>query len=718
MKNYRKFNVSSCMRIKNPSVVLLLAVGLALGTGSGSAKSNQPKATLQAPPLTAAGQKLEDQYTATLNGLAAEITRALPPVDERKKAVVEQARQAVEKAKAEMEAAQAGMGKIESGIALVKHAKDKWIGGAEKGIAQAQTALKKASTDAEREAANKELAKWETNKEEGVKALKERQADYDKAKIDEPRLKKASELAKASLAKAKTDELAAVKSMLASLDAALASDKSDAKLVKAAVLTEVTPRGLAEFAQQSTEKANLVEKLLADDKLLKDMLVAGGAKFGKYGQAIEIYAAIRKASPKSSEGTLQRLALATSLEHAKPITQSNPKDQTNGPATVDPVKRYLHYEKAFLAGDLDPAFKNLNTWELRMVVDCDAPDEILAWGRLMLQNYRPDHIYISNYGWRYSNTVKTEVPYGSQNVKCDLESLHNYQNIIKDGGVCGRRAFFGRFILASFGIPTWGVTQHAHAALSHWTPSGWVVNLGAGFEHSWWDKDEVPLSGSQFLLDSQAREHSGDYLKVLRARWISRILGEVAYNDRKHVAGGFWSSMSHYQELVLASQAVTLGPLGEDLAEANEAVDQQGGDSAPVSAADQQVAVKNGAIQIPAVAHGKSVGKSITMKSFTGGMQVHCLGGFSTDYTFDAPQAGNYAISARVATVQEGQKFLFATDTAKPALEVSVPYTLGMWEQTPPVEITLVQGKNTLKFQLQQESKGVSIKDFILTPVR
>ena len=175
--------------------------------------------------------------------------------------------------------------------------------------------------------------------------------------------------------------------------------------------------GLAEFAQQGKEQEALVEKLLADDKLMKQMLEAGGAKFGKYGRAMEIYTAIQKASPKAAEGTLQRLALATSLEHAVPIAQSNPQDQTNAPATVDPVKRYLHYEKAYLDGELDPAFKNLAVWEYRMVVDCDAPDEILAWGREMLRNYRPDHIYNPDYGWRYSATVRTEVPYGSQNVK-------------------------------------------------------------------------------------------------------------------------------------------------------------------------------------------------------------------------------------------------------------------------------------------------------------
>ena len=80
---------------------------------------------------------------------------------------------------------------------------------------------------------------------------------------------------------------------------------------------------------------------------------------------MEIYTAIQKASPKANEGILQRLALAISLEHAVPITQCNPEDQTDAPATVDPVKRYLHYEKAFLDGELDPAFKDLTAWEYR-----------------------------------------------------------------------------------------------------------------------------------------------------------------------------------------------------------------------------------------------------------------------------------------------------------------------------------------------------------------
>ena len=669
--------------------------------------------------LTEAGQKLEGRFVEQLKTLQAEINKALPKIDEQQNAAFGKARDAVRKAEADAEAAQQALGKIQTAKALVEHAKGKWIGGAEKGIAEAEAVMKKAATDAQREAAQKDLAKWQANKEDGLKALKERQGALDKAKADEPKLTQANQAAQAALARARTSELSAVRDLMTAAGAVLAGDKLDATLVKGAVLAEATPRGLAEFAQQGREQEALVDKLLADGALMKQMLETGGAKFGSYGRAMEIYTAIQKASPKAREGIFQRLALAVSLEHAKPIPQSNPDDQSSAPATVDPVKRYLHYEKASLVGELDAAFKGLSAWEYRMVVDSDAPDQILAWGREMLRNYRPDHICNPDYGWRYSGTVRTEVPYGSQNVKDDLPSLQSYQNIIKDGGVCGRRAFFGRFILQSFGIPTWGVTQHKHAALSHWTPKGWVVNLGAGFEHSWWDKDEAPRSGADFLLETQAREHGQDYLKVLRAQWISRALGEQQFNDRKGIPGGFWSGIAHYQSVALASAAVALGPLGQELAEANESKEKQKVEQPKLADTDQKLVIgQNGAITIPAVAHSKPSGHFVAMRSYAGGMQLHCTVGFKADYAVEAPRAGKYVLTARVATVQEGQKLRLAANEAGAPVEIAVPYTIGKWQQTTPVEIALVGGKNVIHFTLVDGSRGVSIKDFTLTPLK
>jgi len=76
---------------------------------------------------------------------------------------------------------------------------------------------------------------------------------------------------------AQANALRAAKPLLAEVEAFLASDKLEARLVKCAVLANATPRGLAEFAQQGEKEAKLVDQLLADDDLMKQMLTAGGA---------------------------------------------------------------------------------------------------------------------------------------------------------------------------------------------------------------------------------------------------------------------------------------------------------------------------------------------------------------------------------------------------------------------------------------------------------
>lgn len=691
---------------------LILSIGFILG---GSLLSAKPNAA-PSEPLTPDGEKLKAEYTQMLSALQEDIKKAIPEISEAKKTAFAQARENAAKVTSDAEAAQAELGKIGGAKALIDHAKGKWIGGAEKGIANATAALKSATTPEAKAAAEKDLASWQANKEEGIKALKERTEAYEKLKANEAALNKTVTEAKEALAKAKGQEATLAAEIFSSLNSVLGVDKIDAKLVKANILTHATPHGLAAFAQKGAAEKAAVTQLLADDKLMKDMLVSGGARFGKYGEAMKVYTDIQKASPKAKSDLFQRLAMATSLEHAIPIAQSNAKAVTNGPTVVDPVKRYLHYEKAYLDGELDPAFKDLTTWEYRFVINSDVPDEIATWGRKMLQTYRPDHIYMPDYGWRYVAAVRTEVPYGSQNVQYDEDRLHQHQNIAKNGGICGRRAFFGRFILRSFGIPTWGVTQKAHAALSHWTPKGWVVNLGAGYAHSWWDKDDVSLSGNQFLLETQAREHTDEYIKVLRAEWIGRIFGEPAYNDRKNITGGFWSNLALFQSRTLAAKSTSLGPLGQELGEANEK--EQKVVSETVTADQQKVTVQNGVIIIPSVAHTKGSGKAAAMKSYSGGgMQIHALGGFKTQYEFDAPAAGKYSLTAKVATIQSGQIFILSANSA-PAAELPVPYTLGEWQPTAPVEVTLEKGKNILNFELKTGSRGVTIKDFTLTPAK
>lgn len=419
------------------------------------------------------------------------------------------------------------------------------------------------------------------------------------------------------------------------VNAFLNSDALDAKLAKFAVLHEATPRGLAEFAQQGKEQAAMIDQLLADADLMKRMLVADGASEGKYGQVMQMYSDIRKASSKASSGVLERLALAVALEHAAPIAQENPKASTTAPATVDPVKRYLHYEKAFLNRELDPAFEKLSDWELRYVVCAPEADEALTWGREMLRNLRPDHIRTLDEGWRYANVVNTDVRYGSLDVRNDRPELSNVQNILMNGGICGRRAFFARYICRAFGIPATARPSTGHGASARWSPKGWVVVLGP----SWGSGTTTTRyrNDLDFLATTQARTKPDDFLKVKRAYWAGDVMGETRHygeHDKPSTAAR-WSdvALATQKQIIEAAKSVALPALGAELGEATGSTTGEATSTATITPEDRKITVgAGGMITIPAAANIQAKGGSkdedeatndvFAMKSFEGGSQV------------------------------------------------------------------------------------------------
>jgi hypothetical protein len=615
--------------------------------------ANASRAAKPAPtvPLTPAGERLLAQYSGMLEGLRAEIAKSPPQIDEKLKAAFLKAYAAEAAAKSAKDAA----------------------------MSAAQRAGR--STDPKVKA-------------EAAKALEDASAAFTKAQEDTP---------------------AAAKPILASLAPLLASDQLDAKLIRCAVLANATPGGLAQFAQQGKAEAALIDKLLGDSALMKQMLVANGAKAGKYGEAMQIYTGIQKASTHADKGICQRLALGTSLEQAVPVGEFDLQ------TFVDPVKRYLHYEKAYLNGELDPALPNMTTWECRFITNSDAPDEQIVWGREMLRNYRPDIIFEPDYRWRYSRIVKTDVAYKSP---AWTGSPRTYQQLINGGGKCGPRAWFGRFALRCFGIPTWGVRQRGHAALSHWTPNGWTVNFGAHWRWNWWED----RSGLDFLLETQARKCPKEYIKVLRAQWVGDALGEQKVDGRRLGTGGLWNALALYQKKVIVADAkpVEVALAGEDLAEANVSTKAERILKAEITEADKKIVVgADGVITIPAVACStprNTTAKILLMKSFSGGMQLHYnrLGGTAEEfaYTFQAPKAGKYALTARVVTVNLDQHLLLTPNDAKTPIDIALPYTVGMWAQTKPVEIELVKGRNVLHFTRNVPNYGLTVKHFTLTPVK
>lgn len=708
------------MKTKTITTFAKMAAAIFLATAGFSSARKKQKAPEMA--LTAQGEKLESKYNDELKELQSSLAKRVPEVNSQKRKAFVSALENEDQAVTRLAQAQKGQSEYNRAQALVKHATGKWIGGAQKGIASATTKLKKAATAAEKELAQKELANWQKNLKEGEAALEERQTLLEKATKDRPRVLKEIKAAEEALAKAKTATLEAVADLR--LNSVLKSDKLDAGLAKFVVLNEATPQGLATFAQQSKEHESLINKMLSADDLLIAMVRADGAKDGKYGEAMTIYRDIWKASDKVAEAPFRRLALAISLEHAVPIKQRSAVAKTDAPQFVNPVNRYLHYEKALIDGELDPAFKNLSTWEYRMVVDGEEPDEILAWGREMLRNYRPDHITTGDYRWRYVALVRSDVPYGSQDNKYDKPELQFFQNILMNGGICGRRAFIGRFILRAFGIPTTARPQRGHAALVHWTPEGWVVCLGAGWG-SGWTKTRYK-SDLDFLATTQARTTGEAFLPVKRAQWIGDVVGEkrvFGLNDK--ATPDFWYGVSLYlqKEIIKKAKAKTLAAVGTDIGEANETKEKVEIAKVTMTAKDREISVSSkGVITIPAAATSKptkSTGKILFLNSVLGGKQLHYsrTGGHQTfGYTFEAPAAGTYELTARVVTPSWRQNVLLHVNGAKEPVNIDLPFTVGMWEKTKSVTIELKKGKNEFTFRREGGVKGITIKDFTLTP--
>lgn len=529
-----------------------------------------------------------------------------------------------------------------------------------------------------------------------------------------------------SLAEAKTLDAARV--ILNDVDGTLENNTLDSKLMTSAIIRHGTPRGLAEFAQQGEEEKRLLDQLFADEVLMKQILVAGGANGGEYGEAMQVYHELLESSQRARQlGSIyQRLALGTALQ--QPWLEGKDKGGVHGIVYSDyetpdgQVSRYLHYEKAHVAGELDPSFKDMNTWECRFISNDPYTNEDLGWTREMLRNYRPDHIANPDYKWRYARFVKSDVPY--QSPTWDPKLGTKSQQIVAGGGKCGPRAFFGRTVSRAFGIPSRRSTQTGHAAMNHWTPDGWVVCFGGWWSMNWCG----PWTGLDFLLDSQAREHPQEYLKVLRAQWIGDAMGEENVSIRNYgKGGGFWDGLAFYKKrAVVADAEVEALELvgGMKLGESDELLGDEKAESIQISEEDRKIVVdKNGMFTIPAAACSRptnSTDKIAFIESWGGGVQVHYSRlGVRPEllrYTIELPAAGKYELVARVATVSTKQQVIFRLNR-RTLVDVPLPYTKGAWEQTKPQTVELREGRNSIMLTCRAPNRGVSIKEFSLKPV-
>jgi hypothetical protein len=325
------------------------------------------------------------------------------------------------------------------------------------------------------------------------------------------------------------------------------------QLLECTVLVQSTPKKLAEWCAQDPKPHHaFLDVFLANPGCMKGFLVAGGPVHGNFGPALVICGNLHL-QVKEKEGSnsprrklLERLAMAVALEHATPIPIMK-QEQT---CHVDPMERFWHYADAHLDGALDAAFDKLSVWELRMVVDSNATHKDLTWAREYLKAYRPDEIWTNDEQWRYALAVRTDVGYRQPD-----HEFRNYKDLVSAGGKCGARAWFGRFMCKAWGIPTWGIRQPGHAAMTRWTNDGWKICLGAHqWEISWWDEmryhgeNGVPnRQGPDFLEEAMARKAAKmycgqSYEDVILLECVAECFGETIQSD--FVSTKFWRSLA------------------------------------------------------------------------------------------------------------------------------------------------------------------------------
>jgi hypothetical protein len=528
----------------------------------------------------------------------------------------------------------------------------------------------------------------------------------------------AADVAKFKEAQAQVDArmMEATRALLADHGAFLKSDVLDGKLAKIAILTHGTPRGLAAFAQQGKAEEALLDKLFADEALMIQIAVAEGAKGGNYGKAMQTYTELLAKNERAREvGTIfQHLALGTAIELG----------------CTDPVERYQHYEKAYLDGELDPAFKDMTPWLCRFIMVGERGLDDLAWMREAMRNYRPDHIRTADSHWRYVRLVKSDMPYNS--IRENEELGTRSQQALALGGSCGPRAWFGRLTLRAFGIPSRNHPQTAHGALSHWTPTVWKVNLGA-----WWSASP---GGLDFYLDSSARAFPEPYMQVARAQWIADALGEedvdrIAYGQ----GGGFWNGLAfHTKQVVVADAALAKSEEEKKLAamtdeeakvllgESEAGLDETHDGDAYVIPDDHKkiLTADDGSIILPAASCARptaSSGRILFMANYEqSGTQVH-YARLGTEpelitYYIEAPKDGKYNLTLDVCTVAPGQNGHLRLNR-RTSLDIEFPYTSGMWERTKPVEVALKEGRNTLMLT-SKTGRGFTMREMKLSPVK
>jgi hypothetical protein len=278
--------------------------------------------------------------------------------------------------------------------------------------------------------------------------------------------------------------------------------------------------------------------------------------------------------------------------------------------------------------------------------------------------------------------------------------------------------------------------------MARWTgPKGWAQNLGAHFHETAWEG----RCGLCFQLETKARrllENDEAYRRtVLRLQWIACLYKESNDSVRRDFLPSPespWFALELLQRQNLVAEGEKNATNQEETPPApsisiNNKIqamrDASSLERAPI------VCDGDGVIVIPAASTTThSRGNLVFQKSFLEGGQQLSIPGASVEYNLDgdilasSPTPQQYKLTCRFCTVHRHGKPLLITirsvDSKGKAADVSfpveTPYTVGMWEETEPVQVEMGGPGVTMTTVIVGRGKqfgACTIKDLKLVPV-
>jgi hypothetical protein len=304
---------------------------------------------------------------------------------------------------------------------------------------------------------------------------------------------------------------------------------------------------------------------------------------------------------------------------------------------------------------------------------------------------------------------------------------------------CGPRAWYGRFICKAFGIPTWGVRQPGHAAMTRWTSSGWDVCLGGGMWKSWWNDQ----GGLDFVLETQARAACPDELtflqKVYRLQWFAQYhcneTTDVVRRNGQYDPKNPWYTLSMIQrQNIVKNSKSTKKLMFPPILDGKNQLERMSIHKTIDARKDIWYDDNNGVIVIPAASCLVNK-KTMTLPSFSGGQQLFVPDDAEVVYQMDWNALAQwhpayvvhqqtatlvYSMTCRVATAHRSEQSITLTVNDTCSYTIEMPYTMGLWGVTAPIQIALDKTDGptvTLKFRRPLQKFGFAFQDFQLSPV-